>query len=91
MCQAVRFFLESFGGLTLQDLEGTVAYLLPLKIKNREKRGSISWGNPKLYPIGYLRDTTVVLMDELGATYTYWDHLVPFADNPIETLEKLTG
>lgn len=84
-----RWFLESFGGLALKDKDGTLTYIAPLKIKLREKRGSVSWGDITLYPVGYLRDTTVILMDEKGATYKYWDCLVPFADSPVETLERL--
>ncbi|TWU07806.1 SUKH-3 domain-containing protein [Stieleria varia] len=88
--EVAREFLLLFGGLAISDNNNVTVHLTPAKIRTRERRGHLSWSNKSLYPIGILRDSTVILMNPDGVTFSFWDYLSPFADTPVATLQRFT-
>ena len=90
MSGIARDLLLQFGGMTIRDRNDVNVYLTPTKIRTRERRGHISWSDKSLYPIGILRDSTLILMNPDGSTFTFFDYLSPFAKTPVATLQRFT-
>ncbi|MEM7478602.1 MAG: SUKH-3 domain-containing protein [Planctomycetota bacterium] len=84
-------FLQQFGGLSVRATGSESFMLIPTKIRTSQGKGHLSWDDPSLYPIGYCRDGTILLINTSGNTFLYWDYLQTFARNEFQTLIRLTG